>query len=148
MAPLKESITPPPSAIPSAYPVYSPPWGNVTAIDLASGELLWRHPAGTARDITLPGLNIQTGLGFYIGMPALGGPITTGGGTHQDYYLRAYDVENGEILWQDRLPTDAQSNPMTYIGKDGRQYVVTTTSGARYNPYDWGDYIVTFALPE
>ncbi|WP_375792716.1 hypothetical protein [Nitrosomonas sp. PY1] len=36
-------------------------------------------------------------------------------GNTQDYYLRAYDVEIGEVLWQDRLPSGAQTTPMTYI---------------------------------
>ncbi len=138
---------------PIGIPCQEPPWGSVTAIDLTSGKTLWKHPAGTAQDITLPGLGIQPRISFYVGMPALGGPITTKGGVTfhggtQDYYMRAYDTVTGKLLWQGRLPSGAQSTPMTYIGKDGRQYVVTTASGARYNPNDWGDYIVAFALPK
>lgn len=134
-------------------PCQEPPWGNVTAVDLATGKLVWQHPAGTAKDVTLMGINLQPGLGFYVGMPALGGPISTKGGLTfhggtQDYYLRAYGTETGEVLWEGRLPSGAQSTPMTYVGKDGRQYVVTTAGGARYNPNDWGDYIVAFALPK
>jgi quinate dehydrogenase (quinone) len=37
---------------------------------------------------------------------------------------------------------------MTYVGTDGRQYVALTAGGARYNPKDWADYIIAFALPE
>lgn len=137
---------------PLGIPCLEPPWGSVTAVDLNSGQLVWQQPAGTSQDVTLPSLGIQTGLGFYVGMPALGGPITTGsgltfhGGT-QDYYLRAYDTETGRLLWRGRLPTGAQSTPMTYIGADGRQYVVVSAGGARYNPNNWGDYVVAFALP-
>lgn len=138
---------------PIGIPCLEPPWGTVTAVDLASGKLIWQHPAGSARDVTLPSLGVQPGLGFYVGMPALGGPISTKGGLTfhggtQDYYMRAYNTETGELLWEGRLPSGAQSTPMTYIGKDGRQYVVTTAGGARYNPNDWGDYIVAFALPK
>lgn len=137
---------------PLGIPCLEPPWGNVTAVDLNSGQMVWQQPAGTAQDLTYPGLGIQPGIGFYVGMPALGGPITTGGGLTfhggtQDYYLRAYDTETGRLLWKGRLPTGAQSTPMTYVGKDGRQYVVVTAGGARYNPNDWGDYIVAYALP-
>jgi len=137
---------------PIGIPCLEPPWGSVTAVDLNSGQMVWQHPAGTSRDVTLPSLGLQTGIPFYVGMPALGGPITTGGGLTfhagtQDYYMRAYDTETGRLLWRGRLPTGAQSTPMTYIGADGRQYIVVSAGGARYNPNDWGDYIVAFALP-
>jgi len=137
---------------PIGIPCLEPPWGSVTAVDLNSGQMVWQQPAGTSQDVTLPSLGLQTGIPFYVGMPALGGPITTGGGLTfhggtQDYYLRAYNTETGELVWRGRLPTGAQSTPMTYIGADGRQYIVVSAGGARYNPNDWGDYIVAFALP-
>ena len=137
---------------PIGIPCLEPPWGSVTAVDLNSGQMVCQHPAGTSQDVTLPALGLQTGIPFYVGMPALGGPITTGGGITfhagtQDYYLRAYDTETGRQLWRGRLPTGAQSTPMTYVGADGRQYIVVSAGGARYNPNDWGDYIVAFALP-
>ena len=137
---------------PIGIPCLQPPWGSVTAVDLNSGQMVWQQPAGTSLDVTFPGLGLQSPLAFYVGMPALGGPITTGGGLTfhggtQDYFLRAYDTETGRLLWRGRLPTGAQSTPMTYIGPDGRQYIVITAGGARYNPNDWGDYIVAFALP-
>ena len=137
---------------PLGIPCLEPSWGNITAVDLNSGQIVWQQPAGTSQDVTFPSLGLQPGIGFYVGMPALGGPITTSGGLTfhggtQDYYLRAYDTETGRLLWRGRLPTGAQSTPMTYIGADGRQYIVVTAGGARYNPHDWGDYIVAFALP-
>lgn len=138
---------------PIGIPCLEPPWGTVSAVNLASGELVWQQPAGTARDVTFPGTGIQNPLSFYIGMPALGGVISTIGGVAfhsgtQDYYLRAYDVETGELLWKGRLPSGSQSTPMTYLGEDGRQYIAVTAGGARYNPKDRADYIVAFALPD
>lgn len=135
---------------PIGIPCLEPPWGTISGIDLASRQLIWQQPTGTAKDFTIG--TIQPQLGFFVGMPSLGGPMTTKGGIvfhggTQDYYLRAYDVETGKVLWQSRLPSGAQSTPMTYIDEHGRQFVVTTASGARYNPSDWGDYIVAFALP-
>ncbi|WP_221931598.1 PQQ-binding-like beta-propeller repeat protein [Palleronia caenipelagi] len=137
---------------PLGIPCLEPPWGTITGLDLASGELVWQQPAGTARDVTFPGIGLQNPLSFYTGMPALGGLISTKGGVSfhggtQDYYLRAYDSVTGDVLWKGRLPTASQSTPLTYVGDDGRQYVVTTAGGARYNPNDRGDYIVAFALP-
>ena len=138
---------------PLGIPCLEPPWGTVSGVDVASGELVWQQPAGTGRDVTFPGLGLQNPLAFYVGMPALGGAFTTSTGLAfhsgtQDYYLRAYDTETGKVLWKGRLPSGSQSTPMTYIGKDGRQYIVLTAGGARYNPNDWADYVVAFALPE
>lgn len=135
---------------PIGIPCLELPWGTISGIDLASRQLIWQQPTGTAKDFTIG--TIQPQLGFFVGMPSLGSPMTTKGGIvfhggTQDYYLRAYDVETGKVLWQNRLPSGAQSTPMTYIDERGRQFVVTTASGARYNPSDWGDYIVAFALP-
>lgn len=138
---------------PAGVPCLEPPWGTISAVDLASGELVWQQPAGTGKDANIEGLGLQNPLPFYTGMPALGGAITTKSGLSfhsgtQDYYLRAYDTESGDVLWKGRLPSGSQSTPMTYVGKDGRQYIVLTAGGARYNPNDWADYIIAFALPE
>ncbi|MFV0283760.1 MAG: hypothetical protein ACK5JE_08240 [Castellaniella sp.] len=138
---------------PIGIPCLEPPWGTLSGVDVASGKMIWQQPAGTGRDVTLPGLGFQNPLPFYIGMPALGGAITTSSGLTfhsgtQDYYLRAYHTVTGEVLWKGRLPSGSQSTLLTYVGKDGRQYIVLTASGARYNPNDWGDYIIAFALPE
>lgn len=138
---------------PAGIPCLEPPWGTVSGVDVVSGELVWQRPAGTGKDVTFPDLGLQNPLPFHVGMPALGGAFTTSTGLSfhsgtQDYYLRAYDTETGEVLWKGRLPSGSQSTPMTYIGKDGRQYVALTAGGARYNPNDWADYIMAFALPE
>lgn len=131
-------------------PCMQPPWGTITAIDLASGKQIWQYPAGTAKDFAFG--KFQPGLGFYVGIPPLGGAMVTKGiawfaGT-QDYYLRAFDVESGTLLWEGRLPSGSQGTPMSYIGKDGRQYVVISASGARYNMSKFNDAIVAFALPQ
>jgi quinate dehydrogenase (quinone) len=57
-----------------------PPWGTVSAVGIASGELVWQQPAGTGKDVTLAGLGLQKPFPFYVGMPALGGAITTKSG--------------------------------------------------------------------
>ena len=92
-------------------------------------------------------------LGVELGLPPLGGPIVTGGGIAwhagtQDFYLRGYDAKTGRLLWKGRLPTGTEATPMSYVGKDGRQYIVINASGARYNMTHQGDYIVAFALPK
>lgn len=130
---------------PLGFPCVAPPMGMITGIDLASRKVVWQIPGGTMGDVL--------GVPFYVGMPTLGGPMSTKGGLvfyggTQDYYLRAMDVETGDILWKGRLPVGAQATPMTFFDEtSGRQYVVVAAGGARGNSKDRGDSIVAFALP-
>ncbi len=135
---------------PLGIPCLQPPWGTVTAIDLASGKQLWQFPAGTSKDLAFG--KFQPGLPFYVGIPPLGGPLVTKGiawfaGT-QDYFLRAFDIEKGHLLWEGRLPIGSQATPISYIGKDGRQSSVISASGARSNMSKFGDDIIACALPK
>lgn len=130
---------------PIGFPCLAPPMGMITAIDLATRQVVWQIPAGTMGDLF--------GVPLYVGMPTMGGPMVTRGGLvffagTQDYFLRAMDVETGQILWQGRLPVGAQATPMTFVDETGRQFVVVNASGARDNTRDRGDYLVAFALPE
>lgn len=140
-----------PFVSPLRVPCLEPPLGTLTAIDLGSRQVLWQRPAGTMEDMTLAG--IQPGIGLYTGMPTWGGAVTTRGGLSffsgtQDYYLRAFNTATGEELWKARLPSGSQATPMTYLDKKtGRQFVVVTAGGARFNPNDRGDWIIAFALP-
>ncbi|MFV0334322.1 MAG: membrane-bound PQQ-dependent dehydrogenase, glucose/quinate/shikimate family [Tropicimonas sp.] len=131
---------------PLGFPCLSPSMGMITGIDLASRKVVWQIPGGTMGD--------ALGIPLYVGMPTLGGPLSTKGGLvfyggTQDYYLRAMNVETGEVLWKGRLPVGAQATPMSFLDEaSGRQYVVVTAGGARENVRDRGDYIVAFALPQ
>jgi quinate dehydrogenase (quinone) len=135
---------------PLGIPCNQPPWGTISAIDLKSRKLIWQIPAGTIGDTGPNG--IKTHVPVPIGMPTLGGPMTTKAGLvfyagTQDYYLRALDVATGQELWKGRMPVGAQATPMTYISPaSGRQHVVIVAGGARMSP-DRGDYIIAYALP-
>ena len=59
----------------------------------------------------------------------------------------AFDVKTGAELWKARLPAGAQATPMTYRGKDCRQYVVITAGGHGALSTQYGDYTIAFALP-
>lgn len=129
-------------------PCFEPPYGTVTAIDLATQEIKWQVPMGTMEDQGPFG--IKTGIPLYTGMPTLGGLLTTKSGVSffagtQDYYLRALDTETGKVLWKDRLPVGSQSVPITYVDKTGRQVIVVQAGGARHSP-DRGDLIIAYAL--
>jgi len=81
----------------------------------------------------------------------LGGPITTAGGlvfigAALDRYFRAYDLKNGRELWKAALPAGGKATPMTYLGSDGRQYVVIAAGGDG-KAWGWSDQVIAFALP-
>ncbi|MBB5357447.1 quinoprotein glucose dehydrogenase [Rhodanobacter sp. ANJX3] len=129
---------------PVGIPCMRPPWGYMAGIDLTTKKIVWMHKNGTIRDsspIPLP---------FKLGVPTLGGPMTTAGGvtfltSTLDYYIRAYDVTTGEQLWQDRLPAGGQSTPMTYA-IDGQQYVITAAGGHGSFGTKIGDYVIAYKL--
>ena len=66
-----------------------------------------------------------------------------------EHAFRAYSAETGEVLWQTRLPTAANSTPMTYqLEEGGRQYVVVAAGGHMSGYNKAGDHLIAFALPE
>ena len=135
---------------PFGAPCVAPPWGHISAVDLNTRQLLWRKVLGTARDTGL--FKTRIGLPLKTGVPNLGGSILTGGGlvfigATTDQYLRAFDASNGRELWKARLPAGAQATPMSYQGRDGRQYVVITAGGHGALGTRYGDYTMAFALP-
>ena len=131
---------------PLGLPCQAPPWGYVAAADLATGQVIWQRRNGTVRDLSpLP-------LSFELGVPAIGGPIVTGGGVafHSgtlDDYVRAFDLATGRELWRDRLPAGGQATPMTYRGADERQYVVVVAGGHGSTGTRPGDWVIAYALP-
>jgi quinoprotein glucose dehydrogenase len=127
-------------------PCQAPPWGYVAAADLTTGQIVWQHKNGTVRDSSpLP-------LPFRMGVPTLGGPIVTAGGVAflsgtLDQYVRAYDIHNGQQLWESRLPAGGQATPMTYTGADGRQYLLVMAGGHGSLGTKTGDHVIAYALP-
>ena len=127
-------------------PCQAPPWGYVAGMDLATGKVVWQHKNGTIRDQS------PVPLPFKLGVPSLGGPMTTAGGvafmsSTLDDYVRAYDVTSGRQLWEARLPAGGQATPMSYQGRDGRQYVVVVAGGHGTLGTKAGDDVIAYALP-
>lgn len=133
---------------PLGIPCQAPPWGYLAAVDLITLQKSWMHKNGTVLDSApLP-------IPLPLGVPALGGPMVTGGGVTfmsatLDYYLRAYDTRTGHELWRARLPAGGQATPMSYISdKTGKQYVVIMAGGHGSLGTKMGDSLQAFALPD
>jgi quinoprotein glucose dehydrogenase len=126
-------------------PCNPPPWGTLTAVDLASGEVRWVSTLGSTRD------QAPFPLWFDFGSPNLGGSIATASGlvfigATTDKFLRAFDAETGEIVWKQRLPYTANATPLTYrLREDGKQYIVVVAGGHGWS--EPGDTVMAFALP-
>jgi quinoprotein glucose dehydrogenase len=130
---------------PSGLPCTRPPWGVITAIELATGRVKWEVPLGA-----MPGTERLPGSAQF-GSINLGGPMITAGGlvfvaAAADQTLRALDVETGRELWQAKLPAGGQATPMTYTA-GGKQYVVIAAGGHSNLGSPLGDFLVAFALP-
>ncbi|MCH7749608.1 MAG: PQQ-binding-like beta-propeller repeat protein [Acidobacteria bacterium] len=98
--------------------------GHLIAMDITTGEILWRHSMATRpRSAAL-----TTGGGLVVGADT-------------DRYLYIHDVANGDVLFQTRLPASVQGFPITYA-VEGRQYLAVPVGGNRSNA------IYVFALPE
>ena len=68
-----------------------------------------------------------------------------------DQYLSAFEIETGKELWKGALPAlpagGQVTTPMTYRGKDGKQYVVIAAGGHGRLGTPLGDYVIAYALP-
>ncbi|HKR29731.1 MAG TPA: PQQ-binding-like beta-propeller repeat protein [Terriglobales bacterium] len=107
----------------------APPYGAMVAIDVNKGEIAWRVPLGVNESLVELG---QVGLNS--GLPNVGGSIATASGlvfigAATDHRFRAYDAKTGSKLWEVEVPADAHATPITYMGKDGAQYVVIAAAG-------------------
>jgi quinoprotein glucose dehydrogenase len=131
---------------PLGIPCTAPPWGVLSAVDMAAGTIAWQVPLGTTKG--------YTPIGIKFGMPNMGGPIVTASGlifiaAATDNYLRAFDVDTGEELWKGDLPAGGQATPMTYhLEKTGKQYVVIAAGGHGGLDTTRGDHVLAFALPD
>jgi quinoprotein glucose dehydrogenase len=121
-----------------------PPWGELVAVNANTGDVAWHVPLGEFPELEAKG--IKTGT------PSSGGAITTAGnlvfiGATIDRVFRAFDARNGQTLWSDKLPASAHSTPTTYMGRDGKQYVVIGANGGSYFGSPPSDEVIAYTLP-
>ena len=126
-------------------PCSAPPFGELIAVDVNRGEIAWKVPIGFVESLKAKNITNTGALN-------IGGSIVTAGGivfigATTDNRFRAFDSRNGKQLWETELEASAHSLPMTFLGKDGRQYVVVAAGGGSFLASPPGTKLVAFALP-
>lgn len=123
-------------------PGIKPPWGTLNAIDLNTGEYLWRKTLGYEPKTMERGIK-DTGSENY------GGPLITSSGllfiaATKDGHLRVFDQKTGEILKEIKLPYPSFATPSTYLA-NGKQYILLACGGTKLGTPKGNKY-VAFAL--
>ena len=154
----RRAFGPPPQRGPRGAPAFSfkapdgaylscgaTPWGELVAVDVNKRRIAWRSPLGTTPALGRAGLTT--------GSSNLGGSIATKSGlvfigASNDRIFHAYDARTGKLLWQTTLEASAHATPISYMGKDGKQYVVVAAGGGTsVGGPEMSDAIVAYSLP-
>jgi len=129
----------------SGMPCNQPPWGRIFAINVNTGEIAWQSTLGVSD--SLPAGKQNTGR------PNIGGSLATAGGlvfigATDDSRFRAFESKTGKELWVEKIDAGAHSAPITFQGKDGKQYVVITATGGGFlGDKSHADAMIAFRLP-
>jgi len=129
------------------WPCQQPPWSEIIAVNANTGDIAWRTPLGEFDELTALGVP-KTGT-----PEPRGGPIATAGGlvfigASIDGRFHAFDAKTGKTLWEMKLVDAAKATPITYQGKDGKQYVAILADGGEARGADNpGGRLYVFSLP-
>jgi len=126
-------------------PCTNPPFGELVAVDSRTGDIAWRAPLGTIPALEEKGVKNS-------GAPNLGGSIVTAGGlvfiaATNDSRFRAFDSKTGRLLWDQPIDANGHTIPITYLGKDNKQYVaIMAGGGGGYFGGTPSDSLIAFTL--
>jgi len=128
-------------------PCQNPPFGEMLAVDLVTGDIAWRSPLGRIPALEKIGVRDTGTLN-------IGGSIATAGGlvfigATNDAMFRAYASATGQLLWETQMEASGHTSPITYMGRDGRQYVaIMAAGGGGFLGGASSNTLVAFALPD
>ncbi len=126
-------------------PCTNPPFGELVAVDTRTGDIAWRSPLGIIP--ALEELGVRNA-----GAPSLGGSIATAGGlvfiaATNDSRFRAFESRTGRLLWDQPIDANGHTIPITYLGRNGKQYVaIMAGGGGGYFGGTPSDSVMAFAL--
>ena len=108
-------------------PCQQPPWAELMAVNANTGDIAWRVPLGITEEMEAAGIHNTGAFGQ-------GGPIVTAGGLvfiagTRDNHFRAFETSSGKMLWDTKLDSAGHGMPVSYLGRNGKQYVVVVSSG-------------------
>ena len=148
---------------PQGLPLFKPPYGRITAIDLNTGEHVWMSALGSGprdhprlRSLDLPSLGwphrgapLVTKSLLFVSQEGPWGNMRFSEDQHAIEFdiqrveprLRAFDKATGELLAEIDLPSNGIAAPMTYL-LDGKQYIAVSVGGT-----DWPSELVALTLP-
>ena len=150
---------------PQGLPLFKPPYGRITAIDMNSGEHVWMVPNGWG-PVDNPAI-AHLNLGK-LGVPGRPSPLLTGsllflgeGLTGQrpggrippdmpieiatnsgGPFFRAYDKQSGDVIWEIELEAGTSNAPISYL-HEGKQYILVAIGDRDHSPE-----LLAFALPD
>jgi quinoprotein glucose dehydrogenase len=131
------------------FPCQQPPWGELVAVNANNGNIAWKIPLGIYEELAAKGIPPT-------GTPNLGGPIATASGlvfigATKDSRFRAFDGKTGKQLWETKLEAPAVATPMTFMARNGKQYIVIAAGGPgdtdRGGDVNNPQKLLAFALP-
>ena len=128
-------------------PCQNPPFGEMIAVVLASGDIAWRSPLGRIEALEAIGVRDTGTLNLGGSMATAGGLVFIG--ATNDARFHAFDSKSGKLLWEAKLEANGHSSPITYMGRDGRQYVVLMAEGGgAFFGGPVSNSLAAFALPD
>jgi quinoprotein glucose dehydrogenase len=129
-------------------PCSAPPFGELVAVNANTGVVAWRVPLGIVEDLQAKGIRNTGALNLGGSMATASGLVFIG--ATADRRFRAFDAKTGKELWVTTIDADAKAAPMTFMGRNGRQYVVIMAGGglqlSKSSPAS-GPNLIAFTLP-